>query len=420
MIVLAVIGAVVVGMWRGSSYLQELSMYQKYFGLTVVIEGVVADDPTHGSRGVALVIKNVEIKHTVHAGAVYVTTADIQDVIRGQKIAIQGKLSEGFGSYGATMYRAKVERISPSSDIGIGIREWFADRVRQVVGEPASDLGMGFLTGQKSTLPVDLSDALQVAGLTHVVVASGYNLTILVRFARRFFMRISKFFSGFGSVGLVLGFVAVAGLGPSLERAAIVTLLSLAAWYYGRRFHPLVLLALVASITVCITPSFVWNDLGWALSFLAFFGVMIIAPVLQKFFFGDKKPRAIRQILGETISAHVMTAPLLVGTFGLLSHVAVFANLLVLPLVPLAMLLTFLAGITASLPLIGDSLGMLTEWLLGYMISTVHFFASLPWAQSEVEISNWIIVGVYAAIVGAVILLVRKTKHDIKDSNIIE
>jgi len=41
-------------------------------------------------------------------------------------------------------------------------------------------------------------------------------------------------------------------------------------------------------------------------------------------------------------------APILIGAFGQFSNVAVIANLLVLPFVPLAMLLTFIAGIGAS------------------------------------------------------------------------
>lgn len=40
----------------------------------------------------------------------------------------------------------------------------------------------------------DLGTARKEAGLTHVVVASGYNLTILVNVARRLFAKISKFF----------------------------------------------------------------------------------------------------------------------------------------------------------------------------------------------------------------------------------
>ena len=103
--------------------------------------------------------------------------------------------------------------------------------------------------------------------------------------------------------------------------------LSLLAWYYGRSFHPVILLFFVAALSLLINPSYGWNDLGWALSFLSFAGVMILAPLLQAYFFGDKKPGTVRQILGETFSAQLVTAPLLIMTFGQISVVG-------LPFVP--------------------------------------------------------------------------------------
>ena len=57
------------------------------------------------------------------------------------------------------------------------------------------------------------------------------------------------------------------------------------------------------AITVLINPSYAWGDVGWQLSFAAFAGVMLLAPLLQSYYFGDKKPGTVRQILGETIAA---------------------------------------------------------------------------------------------------------------------
>ena len=151
--------------------------------------------------------------------------------------------------------------------------------MREVVKEPQASLGIGFLTGQRSTLPDSLDEQLRIVGLTHIVVASGYNLTILVRFARRLFVRYSKYWATVSASVMICGFVLVTGFSPSMSRAALVTGLSLAAWYYGRKIHPLVLLLFAAAITVLINPSFLWGDIGWALSFTAFAGVMLLAPL---------------------------------------------------------------------------------------------------------------------------------------------
>jgi competence protein ComEC len=280
---------------------------------------------------------------------------------------------------------------------------------------------MGYLLGQRRALPADLAAALVVTGLTHVVVASGYNLTILVRLARRLFVNVSKYLATLSSVMMILGFMAVTGASPSMTRAGLVSGLSLAAWYYGRRFHPLVLLPFAAAVTVLIDTTYAWNDLGWQLSFAAFAGVMVLAPLLQRYFFGDKKPGIIRQILGETISASIMTLPILILAFGQFSNVALMTNLLILPLVPLAMLLTFITGIGAIvLPGAASIIGAPAEWLLGYMIGVIHYFAGLPWAQTILSIQPWMVAVAYTIIALVCIYLWRATKYNLNESNIVE
>jgi competence protein ComEC len=184
--------------------------------------------------------------------------------------------------------------------------------------------------------------------------------------------------------------------------------MSLMAWYYGRAFHPFVLLPLAAAITVIMQPSYVWGDLGWQLSFAAFAGVMIVAPLVQRYFFGEKEPGVFRQVFGETIAAHLVTVPIIALSFGTISHVAIIANLLVVPLVPLAMLLTFIVGILA---IANVPLSMLiaepASWLLGYMVTVARFVSELEWAQSELTIPSWWWI-VYVALIGGMCVWIWK------------
>lgn len=306
-------------------------------------------------------------------------------------------------------------------DIARQVRDWFSGVIGRVIPEPEASLGIGYLVGQKRTLSTDLVEALQFAGLTHVVVASGYNLTILVRLTRRLFAGVSKYLALLSAAVLILCFLAITGASPSMTRAAIVAGLSLAAWYYGRRFHPIVLLAIAIALTVFINPAYAWGDLGWQLSFAAFAGVMIVAPLGQRYFFGDKKPNTVFQILGETIAAQLVTAPIIIMAFGQFSNVAVVANLLVLPLVPLAMLLTFVSGIFGILmPGIAALLSMPAYLLLHYMVVVIEFFADLPWALSSVNLAWWGLAIIYGLIIGFCIYMWRKTKFNLRETNLVE
>jgi len=149
------------------------------------------------------------------------------------------------------------------------------------------------------------------------------------------------------------------------------------------------------------------------LSFAAFAGVMIVAPLLQRYFFGEKEPGIFRQILGETVAAHLITIPIIALSFGTISHVAIIANILVVPLVPLAMLLTFICGLWS---IFGIGFGMIvalpTTWLLGYMVQVATFVSELSWAQSSLTLSGWLWLGYALVLAGVCFWMWRATKLD--------
>ena len=423
LIPLITIGGLLFGLWRGSISSNELVQYKPLYKNIVSVIGIVKDDVDTGTSSQIIIrLSNLTINTKKMSGTLYITSSSA-DIKRGDKLILHGKLAEGFGNFPGVIYRASIDKIihPKPGDIARVVRDWFADAIRKVIPEPESSLGIGYLVGQRRSLPIDLSDALKLVGLTHVVVASGYNLTVLVRLARRLFIRISKFASAFAAVVLIVIFMAIAGASPSMSRAGLITSLSLAAWYYGRKFHPIILLSIAVAATVLIDPSYAWGDLGWQLSFAAFAGVMILAPLAQRYFFGDKKPGIIGQILGETVSAQIVTAPIIIASFGQLSNVAIVSNLLVLPLVPLAMLLTFIAGVgSLVLPSIATFIALPATWVLGYSVSVTEYLAGLPWVTSTVNLAWWGVGLIYLVIIGICVYMWRVTKYNLREANLVE
>ena len=418
------LGGLLVGLWRGATSLAELRPYDGLIGSSVTIRAKVSDDVDRDARGdMVMRLSDVRIGTERLPGAVRAVTSRHADSRRGDYVTVKGRVSDGFGSFAITLYRAdliRLERPEPG-DVARQVRDGFANRVRAAIAEPAASLGLGFLLGQRRGLPESLDEALRVAGLTHIVVASGYNLTILVRLARRTFVKLSKYLAALSAGSMIVGFIAVTGMSPSMSRAGLVAGLSLLAWYYGRKFHPLVLLPFAAAVTLCINPSYGWGDLGWQLSFAAFAGVMIVAPLGQRYFFGETNPGLVRQILGETVAAFVVTLPILLVAFGQASMVAIVANLLVVPLVPLAMLLTFATGVMILLaPVVAEWIGQLAEWLLGYMVSVATGLSALPWAQVEWRVPVWLALGYYAVLIAGCIYVWRVTGYRLREANLVE
>ena len=421
---LVILAGVMLGLWRGGLAIQQSAEFYEVAGQPVVLSGEVIDVPNIvGASIQAFKIKNILIDEKLFESTLDIETFSKLTINKGDIVTVKGQILYGERYDYATMKFATVLSVVSSEKVDslIQLKSGFSGNVRKYIDEPGASLGLGFVLGQKTGLPITTEEYLRIAGLSHVIVASGYNFTILVRFTRRLFYRLSKYLAALGGFLMIFGFVSITGAGPSLTRAAIVASLSLLAWYYGRKFNPFVLLFIAAAITLLINPAFAWGDLGWQLSFVAFAGVMIVAPIINAYFFGDKSKNAIRQIGIETFSAFLVTAPLLALTFSVVSNVAIITNILVLPFVPIVMLLIFIVGLLGFvLPLLAQWLGHVAQIILDYQLWVSEYFASLPWAQTNVKLS---IVGVficYVVIILVCIYMKKASGFDLKNANVIE
>ena len=412
-----VIIGLILGVVCGTAQANQLAGYPAYYGQKVVVTGVVSEDPTYDDQQKVMYIEHVAVNGNALPGKVRVKSIAPVDPRRGDKVEVKGKLFDGFGNYQAAVYYAELRVVEVANSPIDTLRREFAARIYSLLPDAQAGLGLGFLVGLRSALPETLDDQLKILGLTHIVVASGYNLTVLVRLARRVFAKSSHYQMTIASAGLVGCFVLVTGFSPSMTRAGLVAGLSILAWYYGRRIHPALLISLVAAGTGMVNPLYIWGDLGWWLSFLAFGGVMLLAPLLQRRIFGEREPKLIGQVMLETICAQITTLPLIIFIFGDLSVLSIISNVLVVPLIPLAMLFTFVAGVVgpffayAAWPAI---------WLLGFICQLVHVLAQISWAQIEFKIGLPVFIGCYAALSVGYWLLLRKTKHNYLGKSVIE
>ena len=434
------------GLWRGSVANLENQAFKKYFGQSVEVSGKLIDDVTIAADGSnRFKLKEVTINSDNVGGEIWTSVQTNKPLKRSDTVLMKGFMSEGFGSFSASLVRAEIIKIIPThtSDSGLVVRDRFAAATEEGIPEPQRSLGLGVLLGLKTALPETLAQQIQILGLSHIVVASGYNLTILVAFARRLFVKVSKYLSALVGASMIGGFMLITGLSPSMSRAGLVAGLSLTAWYYGRKIHPLTLLLVAAGVTLFIRPAYIWGDLGWYLSFTAFFGILVLAPLLHHFFWGkERKPSYLRELIIATfsamksslrydgfrslpiatLSAQVLTLQIKLYSLGAYSWYALLANLLLLPVVPLAMLATFIAGVAGLIvPAAAGLLSLPATILLTYCTKVIDWLAGFPNVQTEITITLAQVFILYGGIILLTVVLMLKTKHNfLKDKTIVD
>lgn len=346
-----------------------------------------------------------EISNEKFRGKIFVNIKTQKKLRRSDRILVKGKISKGFGDFSISLKQGKLIKIIPESDLVRDLRDSFADGIRKFIPSPEVDLGLGYLLGQKNSLPEQLTKALTITALTHIVVASGYNLTVLASAAQRLLNQFSRKIALFLALLLVFGFVLIVGFTPSMMRAGMVSAIGLFLWYFGRRSHAYFLIILVAAITVIISPANLLN-LGWQLSFASFFGVLIMSPLLQEYFFeNSQKLNAAFKLFFETFSAQIITLPLIIFNFGAVSIVSIIANMLVLPFVPIAMLFVFLTGVFALFSPFAQFFGFVSDLILKYSIFVIDWFSKIKGAQIEFKIDFAGLIIFYSCIIAVVLFL---------------
>jgi competence protein ComEC len=419
LVLLACISGSLIGLWRGSIEQINLHTYSPYYKSKVIVIGRVTEDTSYGPKGDQRIrVGDVQIGDTYLPGTIWVSANSKASIKRGDIITLSGVLLEGFGNIPGSMFKAEIKEIirPQPGDVGRRVRDWFGQGVERAIPGENAQLALAYLVGQKLTISDTLNNQLKTIGLIHAVVASGAHLTILIGAVRKLFVRLSKYLTALFSVGMIGGFILITGFSPSMTRAGLVTLLGLIAWYYGRVIHPFVLLPFAAAVTVLYSPAYVWGDIGWYLSFAAFSGVIVLTPLIHHYFWGKaKKPGFMRDVLVATVAAQIATLPIAVYAFGYFSVYALIANLLVVPLVPVTMLVTFVCGLIGLiLPGIAFWFGLPLQWILEYMKWIINFLANLPGARNEVSFNIYLVMFSYAAIIGGTVYLLRVTKHDFR------
>lgn len=226
---------------------------------------------------------------------------------------------------------------------------------------PEGQLISSIVLGQKAvSLPYDLRALFSQVGLSHLLAASGYQVSLLVGTVLRFGQsQLPRYRLGIG-LGLLLLYVMLTGLQPSVVRAALLWLGVMVALVSERTLNPLGALLLVATAMTLVNPVSIW-DLGFQLSFLATLGILVTAPYLQQRL--DFLPPKIAQLIAVPLAASLWTAPLLMGQFSQFSWVAVPLNIIVTPLIELLSLGGMLSALAA---LIWPAIGTLLANVLYY------------------------------------------------------
>ena len=280
-----------------------------------------------------------------------------------------------------------------------------AQRVRDLVSRGAQSfdfadrtLFTGLVIGDDTQQPESMIDAFRKSGLAHLVAVSGQNVSFILAALSPLLSRLKNRFRIFATIGVLVWFVVITRVEPSVVRAATMAGLAFLSVAAGRPTRTMRLIAVTVLVTVIVDPLLAWS-VGFFMSVGATCGLCLGAAPLARII---RRPKWLAQLIGATVAAQLGVMPVVILIFGLPSATGIIANVLAVPIAGLVMLfglpMALCAGLIVDLGL--EKLAMIVMWPIQVGVRWVwwvaEIFARLKF-DGMANLALWL--GVFALII---------------------
>jgi len=238
----------------------------------------------------------------------------------------------------------------------------------------------GILFGDSSRIPDVVEERYKVTGVLHVFAASGSNVAFVLGFSWLLFSFLPKRFRIGTTILALLLYAALCGGNAPIVRATILGI-ALLLGRLGRGKVAALRWLFFAAVGLFIHNPLIIQDLGFQLSFMAAWGIIVLTPQILGTKLLANIPTLLRFAVAGTLAAQAATLPLLIAAFHRLSIIGLIVNVFIL----------FVLGSVLEVGLIGVLLSFFGElsatmfqvslWLLKGTNEILRILAELPYAD---------------------------------------
>lgn len=390
-----------------------------YKGKQVTLKGVIIDEPTQKKHKVTFILQAVEL-HDDNAGQkvtgkVLVWCFKKEDFKYGQEVILEGKLYRPYplrlskrfnyreylkrkGVYSMLSVSKKGKVIFTGNNHGNPVKKMaflLKGKVKQMITSHLSPEAAGILSavilGFRGEVPQFVNKALQQTGTVHILAVSGLHVGII---AIVILALLKIFISGYRLryallIVILIFYCLLTGLRISVVRATIMAVVFLLSVLVNRDYDPFSALSFAAGIILCFNPNQLF-DLGFQLSFISVFFILMFTGKLINLFPAQMlKSRPFRFLItcfSVSLVAQLATAGIVAYYFNLFTPIAVFANMIIIPVLFLIVVSGFLFTVLGVLhPALAGVLAINCEFFISLMYKINRFLLNIPGAYVELS-----------------------------------
>lgn len=297
-----------------------------------------------------------------------------------------------------------------------GIRDNVLATLRTYI-HTANELAVAeaLLIGYRDDLDRDLVQSYSNTGVVHIIAISGLHLGMIYGMLNLFFgwfkqYHATRIIKPIAIILVLWLFTLIAGAAPSILRSAIMFTCIVLGDAMGKRSNIYNTLALSAFVILVINPYSLW-DVGFQLSYSAVLSIIIFYKhILQWLYFKNKLLKWFWALNAVTLSAQILTIPIIVYHFHQLPTLFFITNLVAVPVSGLILYTELLLLLITWFTPLAKVIAWVTEHLLAWMNDFITRVDALPfsvWNGLQIQLPQVILL--YASITAAAVWLLQRS-----------
>ena len=286
-----------------------------------------------------------------------------------------------------------------------------------VPGQKETGVAEALLIGYRDDLDKDLVQAYSNTGVVHIIAISGlhlgmiYGLMVLILKPFRQIKWI-RFIKPIAILLVLWGFSLLAGAAASILRSAVMFSFIVIGESLGRKTNIYNTLAASAFCLLVYNPYF-FGDVGFQLSYTAVLSIILfMKPIYRQIHFTNKLLNHIWQLNAVTLSAQVLTLPIVLYYFHQFPNLFLFTNFIAVPLSGFILYGELLLLVFAKIPALALWIGKCISFLIAQMDGLIERTDSIPFSVTDnIQMGLAQVILLYFAICYLAFWLLHKRTH---------
>lgn len=289
-------------------------------------------------------------------------------------------------------------KVNIISNFTNNIKTTVMEEANNNLSKDASAIFNGILLGEKSKISDEINTYFKDGNMAHILAVSGAHVSYIIITVNIILRKSTKNFYIIVTTIVLIFFMILTGLTPSVIRACIMSIIALIAKIVHKKSDIYTNLSLSAIIILLSNPYTIFN-IGFQLTYLGTLGIVLLSKKITFFTEGIfiknehkycKFKKTIINLISISISVQILIAPIILINFNTVSCNFLISGVVSTPVFSAIMVIGIFCLIVFPCRKIFFPI---LEFLINFLIGISKFISNIPFLKSILPTPNlvWII-----------------------------